>query len=437
MDEQIKDLIEQREVVWHQAKEILARDTGEGLTKKDAADFDRLNADLERFEARIEELHELNENNKRIEVQRNKYSSIIHRDVNAGKSSMTDDKRFAGAGHKAPYQVHSSTRKLTDEDVFWRQWLKGEEPQDYIDVDFTGLEARVVNGEVEVRDLVTTTGSSAMVGTDIRNDIFEHLVAFNPLVRSGARVLNTPHGRSIQFPKSTADGTAAIVGEGTAIAEADPQFGSVTLGAWKYGQFIEVSNELIDDAEVPILDFIARNAGRALGLASGADYMTGSGTNKPRGIITAAANDFGTAVQVGSATVETDNLIDLLYSVSAPYRERNGNWYMNDATAKAIRKLKNSSDEYVWQPSAIAGQPDNLLGYPVNIAPAMASVGSANLSVGFGDPGIYQVRQAPVRFQRSDDYAFNRDVVAFRSVLRSDGDLIDAFATGFAVLDTD
>ena len=37
------------------------------------------------------------------------------------------------------------------------------------------------------------------------------------------------------MPKTTAHGTAAIVAEGAAVAEADPTFAAVTLQAHKYG----------------------------------------------------------------------------------------------------------------------------------------------------------------------------------------------------------
>lgn len=276
-----------------------------------------------------------------------------------------------------------------------------------------------------------------MVGTDIATSIYEHMVAFNPMLRAGARVANTSHGRSIIFPKSVADGTAQIVGEGTALAEVDPTFSSVQLGAFKIGQLLEVSTEMTDDNQSGLIDFLTRNMGRAVGVATGAQYMTGTGSNAPRGLIVAVSNDLGTAVQIGSASVEVDNLIDLVYSVSEPYRAAGAAFFMNDSTAKAIRKKKNASDEYVWQPSQIAGQPDTLLGYPVYTAPAMAAIGSANLSVAFGYPGAFQIRQTPLRLERSRDFGFDRDVQAFRAAIRVDSDLLDSTSTTFAVLDTD
>jgi HK97 family phage major capsid protein len=149
----------------------------------------------------------------------------------------------------------------------------------------------------------------------------------------------------------------------------------------------------------------------------------------------AVAADAGTAVQVASATVETDNLIDLQFSVIPAYRNR-GYWFMNDGTAKAVRKLKNSSDEYVWEPSFKVGTPSQLLGNPVVIDPNVAAIGSANESVAFGDFNGFIIRDVEnIRIERSDDFAFSRDMIAFRAILRTDSDLIDT--NSIAVLDTD
>lgn len=276
--------------------------------------------------------------------------------------------------------------------------------------------------------------SSTTVGTDVRRELYRHMLAFNQ-VMGVATVDNFNHGRSVIYPKSVTAGTATIIGEGTAISEVDPTFGSLTLDSWKYAHLVQLSNELLEDVEFDIIDFIAFDSGRAIGRASGAHFATGDGSNKPRGVIVALANDLGTAVQVASATVETDNLIDLFYSVTPPYRE-GAFWLMADSTAKAIRKLKTNDDAYAWTPG-LNGAPDTILGRPVLVDPSVAAIGSANLSVAFFNPEAYRIRTSPLRFERSNDFAFSSDMVTFRAVTRMDGDLLDSTSTTGAVLDTD
>jgi HK97 family phage major capsid protein len=154
--------------------------------------------------------------------------------------------------------------------------------------------------------------------------------------------------------------------------------------------------------------------------------VTGTGSSQPAGIITGAS-----AGVTGSASVagafSADNLIDLFYSVISPYRNSNkAAWLMRDATVGAARKLKGSDNNYLWQPGLQVGSPDTLLGKPVLTDPNVAAVGLSAKSVAFGDIGAYHTRIAGgVRFERSDEYAFNTDLVTFRAIVRGDGILAD------------
>ena len=111
----------------------------------------------------------------------------------------------------------------------------------------------------------------------------------------------------------------------------------------------------------------------------------------------------------------------------APYRNSQScSWLMKDSTLAAVRKLKDTTNQYLWQPSVQVGVPDTLLGKPVVTDPNVAAVALSAKSVAFGDFSAYFVRQVNgVRFERSDDYAFNTDLVTFRALLRGDGLTVD------------
>jgi HK97 family phage major capsid protein len=144
----------------------------------------------------------------------------------------------------------------------------------------------------------------------------------------------------------------------------------------------------------------------------------------PNGIAVAAGSGVtgGTGV-VGAFT--GDNLIDLSYSVNSAYRRMPGTgWMMSSSALAATRKLKDSYGQYLFQPSLQAGQPDNLLGYPIFENPDLSAPGTAVKSVLFGHLPSYYVRMAgPIRFDRSDDFAFANDLITFRATVRIDGDL--------------
>lgn len=61
------------------------------------------------------------------------------------------------------------------------------------------------------------------------------------------------------------------------------------------------------------------------------------------------------------------------------------------------------------------------------IDPSVAAPGANAKSIAFGDFSGYYIRDVgSVRFERSDDFAIGSDLVTFRAVLRTDGDLVDA-----------
>lgn len=281
---------------------------------------------------------------------------------------------------------------------------------------------------IDFRTLSKLTAGAGLntVPTDFYNRLMAHLIETASVFQLGATVLQTSGGESIQVPKTTAHSSAAIVTEGAAIAASDPAFGQITLGAFKYGLLIQVSRELIADTGVDLDGYLSMQAGRAIGNAFGAHAMTGTGTTQPRGI--SLDSTLGVTTGTGVAGVPSaDNLIDLFFSVIPPYRNSpNAGWLMKDSTIASVRKLKDTTNQYIWQPGLQAGYPDTILGKPVVTDPGVAATGVNAKSVLFGDFSQYFVRVVSgLRFERSDEYAFNTDLVTFRALLRADGALVD------------
>jgi len=179
------------------------------------------------------------------------------------------------------------------------------------------------------------------------------------------------------------------------------------------------------DEGVDIEAFLANDAGRALGNGAGADFAIANGSSKPNGVMNAA----GTGVTCASATVITsDEVIDLYHSVTSPYRT-NGAWIMNDATLKEIRQLKDSNNQYLWQPSLQLGNPATLLGAPVATDSNIETIATAKKVMAWGDMSKYYIREVNgIQVDRSVDYAFANDLVTFRFIYRADGDLLDTNA---------
>ena len=128
----------------------------------------------------------------------------------------------------------------------------------------------------------------------------------------------------------------------------------------------------------------------------GAAFVTGDGTNKPTGFlhvtqVADASWSWGNlgylATGVSGAlptTNPSDILVDLVYALKAGYRQ-NASWVMNRKTQAALRKLKDSDGNYIWQPAATASGQATLMGFPLVEAEDMPDIGAGATPIAFGD----------------------------------------------------
>jgi HK97 family phage major capsid protein len=288
---------------------------------------------------------------------------------------------------------------------------------------------------LHTRDTLKSTATQAL-GVDVYGRIVQHMVETSSIMRAGATVVTTETGEDLVVPRSTGFVTSAITAEGAQITESDPALSTVTLKAFKYANYFEISSELANDSPTNLLDFLARQAALSLGLGAngyGDDLINGAGTTEPRGLLldagTGVTGPTGTGTTLGTqGTVNqgTDALWNLVGSVAEPYAESDSAAFiMRNASNVTVRKLRDTS-----------GQPVNgltdrrsILGYPVFVDPFMPAMANTAESIAFGAMDRYFVRIVNgIRFERSDEFRFQNDLVAFRCILRLDGALIDTNA---------
>jgi HK97 family phage major capsid protein len=299
----------------------------------------------------------------------------------------------------------------------------GEVKKDNSDVDAIRSLARgdIRSFEFEKRDVSTTSTGSPMP-TSFYNQVIDLARLVGPMLETST-ILNTQGGENLQIPSLSAYSTGTVTAEAGVIGESDPVFNSfVTLSAYKYSFLTQVSRELIEDAGVDILGFLAQQTGNAMGFAINNALTVGTGTTQPNGIVSRA----GSAVTGTSLNPTADNIIDLVYNLDGAARRLPGvGFQMNGASIANVRKLKDGSGQYLFSPSLSAEARDLLLGHPIYENPAMASAASAVKPVIFGHLPSYYVRQVGgLRLDRSDDFAFSNDLVTFRATFRVDGNLI-------------
>jgi HK97 family phage major capsid protein len=268
----------------------------------------------------------------------------------------------------------------------------------------------------EFRTLVSASGTG-VVGTSFYNQVIEVAQSVAPLL-SVARVINTTGGDNLQVPILSALSTAAISAQGSAVSSSDPTIGNITLGAFKYGVLVPVSQELVADAMIDINSLVAREAGKALGYAAGQGFTTGTGTTQPFGIVTGA----GSAVTSGTAGLTADDLITLLYSLDPEVRNDPSFAYMASPTAlAAIRKLKDTAGNYIWN---VASGQSQILGYNLVENVSMPAHTTGNKSIVAGRMSDFVIRQAGgIKVEVSDDYGFANDLRYFKVTGRFDSKL--------------
>lgn len=268
----------------------------------------------------------------------------------------------------------------------------------------------------------TDTEGGYLVPDEFERTLIEALDEEN-IFRKLANVISTSSGDR-KIPVVASKGTASWIDEEGAIPESDDSFGQVSIGAYKLGTMIKVSEELLNDSVFNLENYIAREFARRIGNKEEDAFFTGDGSGKPTGIL-AATGGAQIGVTAASATAITvDEILDLFYSLKSPYRNKSV-FVMNDATIKAIRKLKDGQGQYIWQPSLQAGTPDTILNRPVYTSSYVPTIAASAKSIIFGDFGYYWVadRQGRV-FKRLNELYAATGQVGFVATQRVDGKLI-------------
>jgi len=286
---------------------------------------------------------------------------------------------------------------------------------------------KMIMGEIRGHEFRSITGSStgAPVPTSFYNEIVKVARLVNPLL-DYATVINTSSGENLQIPNQSTFSTALIVGQGVSIGTSEPSFNAfTTLAAYKFSALAQLSRELVLDAGVDIVGFLADQFGNAFGNAIGNKALNGTGTVEPTGILSVA----GTGVTGATGTTgafTADNVVDLVYSLDGALRQKPSFALLANSTSiAALRKLKDSYGRYLFDIGLGQDKRDLILGVQVVETPSMPSPGLGNVSLAVGDlKAIYMRNAGGLQVDRSDDYAFGNDLATWRATWRIDSALV-------------
>ena len=376
----ILELREKRAKAWEAAKAFLdAKRTQEGfVSAEDAATYDKMEADVVNLGKEIE----------RLERQ-----AAIDAELAKATSTPITNQPHAGTGGEV------KTGRATDEyrRAFW-------------------------NG---MRQKALSIGTDSEGGYLVPDEYERTLVeALNDEVffRNLATVIKTSSGDR-KIPIVTSKGEAAWIDEGGQFTESNDSFGQTTIGAHKLATMIKVSDELLNDSVFNIEQYISREFGRRIGAKEEEAFFIGDGAGKPTGIFNATGGA-ETGVTAANTTITFDDVMDLYYSLRAPYRNK-AVWLLNDSTVKAIRKLKDGNGNYIWQPSVREGEPDRILNRPYRTSIYVPELAAGKRVMAFGDYSYYWIAERQGRsFKRLNELYATTGQVGFLASERVDGKLI-------------
>lgn len=242
-------------------------------------------------------------------------------------------------------------------------------------------------------------------------------------IRQRATVLETSKG-SVGFPVFDYDGDAEWTAQTKPIAEEDVKnaFGKRNFTPHKLARIFCIPQELIDDDFVDIEALITDHFARRFAEIEENAFLNGDGVDKPLGLLQADLpniNSGGTAL----SSVTADSIFDVIYNVKRQYRAR-GVFIMHRNAVKHIRKLKDSSGQFLWQPTLTAGEPPMLAGYPLfesEFMPDVSQSPSGKVFCLFGDLSYYWiVDRVDLRVQRLVERYAELDQIGVKLVKRTD-----------------
>ena len=385
---QILELREKRARAWDAAKAFLDSKRGSDgmLSAEDAATYDRMEADVVNLGKEID----------RLERQ-----AALDRELEQPVTRPITERPISGADN-------ARTGRASDE---------------YIAAFWTAMRNRgghfAVQNALQIGD---DTEGGFLVPDEYERTLVDALREENRL-RTLCKIIRTSSGDR-KIPLVASHGTASWVEEEGTIPESDDAFGQITIGAHKIASMIKVSDELLQDSVFDVASYIATEFARRVGDAEEAAFISGDGSGKPYGMLH-ATNGAAAGVTAASATAITaDELLDLIYSLRAPYRKR-AVFLMHDSTIKAIRKLKDGNGQYLWQPGMKEGAPDMLLGYRLVTSTHMPVIAAAAKPILFGDLTSYWIADREGRsMQRLNELYAATGQVGFRVTQRVDGRLV-------------
>jgi HK97 family phage major capsid protein len=258
----------------------------------------------------------------------------------------------------------------------------------------------------------------------MQREILKNVIEMTP-IRSICSV-KTIGVQSYKFPKRTTAATATRVGEtGTRSNTGDPAYGMGEILAPELFARFEISQQMLEDSDYDLLAELRMESAEQFSYKEGYESIngTGAGTNQMEGLL--VNGDIGEVVSGSAAAITADGLIDLYHAVKTAYT-RNGLFGLNRASMKAVRKLKDTTNQYLWVPGIANASPNTILGAPYVEMADLPDPAAGVYPVLYGDfrRGYAVVDRIGISFQVDYTTGADNGTVVFRARKRTGGGVL-------------
>jgi len=238
----------------------------------------------------------------------------------------------------------------------------------------------------EVKALVSDATGQILIPEELESEIYRELPKLT-IIRGLATVRQIRTDRIRRRSLTEVQVGWGKLETGTAITE-------YTLVPGEEYQYVEdlygltkIGEDELMDTDVALESIVTDSFSRAIAEAEDTAFIIGTGhaNKQPEGILNGSVVARVDAGQAGAITA--DDILKLIYEVPAQCR-RNGVLIVNSKTELAMRLLKDSNRQYLWQPSLQQGRPATFAGYPVynqEDIPDIPATGTAADVAIFGD----------------------------------------------------
>lgn len=223
--------------------------------------------------------------------------------------------------------------------------------------------------------------------------IIEAVTLFSP-IRTLVNVQNISTGEWKQPKRNTAPTASRVAETGTRSETTNPAWGLVSIQTPEMFAEARISMAMLEDSAYDLETILAKDFGEAFGVLEGSEFVNGTGVGTLHGILDASAAGPSTAIAntvsgsastiAGASGAEAAGLIDLFHAVKTVYAVR-GKWIMNRGSLGKVRKLKDTTGQYLWSVGIAPGSPNTILGAPYVECSDMPDEGSNAYPIAFGD----------------------------------------------------